>query len=359
MTAPANERRNAVRARLDELGADAFLATKIVNVRYLTGFTGSNGQVLVGVADDAFFTDGRYQEQAFHQTSDVALVPYSSARPLTEALGPALAERRIRRLAVEAHHVTLQMARLLRDKLAGVELVETTGVVERLRLRKTEVEIDALTLAAAIGDAAFDALPARLKEGMSESELATELDDAMRRAGSEGLSFDSIVAFGESAAEPHHRPGDRRLRRGDLIKLDFGATSGGYHSDMTRTIAFGRPGDEAKRIHRIVYDAQRAGVDAVHPGIGCSAVDDAARDPVVRSGYDFGHGTGHGVGLEVHEAPSVRKESDEVLEAGMVITVEPGIYLPGVGGVRIEDTLVVTSDGCSPLTRAPHELIEV
>ena len=354
-----DERRTTVRARLAELNADAFLVTKLVNVRYLSGFTGSNAQLLIGGASDVLFTDGRYEEQAARQSPDVVLSPYSAARPLTDVLRPALADQRVVRLAVEAHDVTLQQARVWSEKLHGVELVETSGIVEALRIRKTPDEIDALRRAAAIGDAAFSALREHLGDGVTEAEAAADLDDAMRRAGSEGLSFDSIVAFGESAAEPHHQPGARRLRRGDLIKLDFGATTGGYHSDMTRTIAFGDPDDDAAAIHRIVLDAQRAGIDAVRAGAACSAVDGAARDVVARSGHSFGHGTGHGVGLEIHEAPSVRKESTETLEAGMVVTVEPGIYLPGFGGVRIEDTVVVTEDGCEIITRSDRELIRV
>jgi len=358
MNSATDERRDTIRARLGELGADAILVTKLVNVRYLTGFTGSNGQLLVGDPYDLFLTDGRYEEQAARQCTGIALAPYSSGRPLSDVLRPALAERHIERLALEAHHVTLQQARVFRERLPGIALVETTAVVEKLRIRKSEPELEALRRAAAIGDAAFAALQEQLHDGMTEIDTAAELDDTMRRAGSERLSFDSIVAFGENAAEPHHQPGTRRLKRGDLVKLDFGATWGGYHSDMTRTIAFGKPSNDAKHIHRIVYESQRAGVAAVRAGATCSDVDGAARSVVARTGHDFGHGTGHGVGLEVHEAPSVRKESDEVLEPGMVVTVEPGIYLPGFGGVRIEDTVVVTDDGCEILTRSSRELIE-
>jgi Xaa-Pro aminopeptidase len=181
----------------------------------------------------------------------------------------------------------------------------------------------------------------------------------MRRAGSEGLSFDTIIAFGEQAAEPHHHPGDRRLKRGDLIKLDFGATHQGYHSDMTRTIGFGKPRDDMAAIYELVRASQQAGIDAVRAGVTCGDVDRASRGYLEERGHTFGHGTGHGVGLEIHEAPPVRSGSSDALEPGMVITVEPGIYLPGVGGVRIEDSVAVTKEGCDILTTSTKALVEV
>ncbi len=352
------QRRDAVRSRLAELSTDALFVTKPVNVRYLTGFSGSNGQLLVGASEDVFLTDGRYDEQSARECPDVERMIYGGGTGMMPMLAPALDGRGIKRLGVEAAFMTLSSARTLRDR-TGAELVETTGVVETLRCVKTDEEKEALRRACALGDAGFEALLGRLREGMTESEAAAELEDAMRRAGSEGLSFESIVAFGESAAEPHHRAGQRRLRAGDLVKLDFGATFEGYHSDMTRTVGFGRMDDERRRIHRIVLDAQRAGVERVAAGVACKDVDAASRDVVQAAGYGFGHGTGHGIGLEVHEAPSVRGESTETLAAGMAVTVEPGIYLPGFGGVRIEDTVIVTGDGCEIITNAPRELIEV
>ena len=349
-------RRDTIRSKLEDVGADALLVTKLANIRYLTGFSGSNAQLIIG-ADDLLLTDTRYEEQSAREAADCESEIYASAT-MSDTLARALGNRGVKRLAVEAHDMTLALARTI-ERVSGVVLVETTGIVEEFRMVKTPDEIAALRAAAAFGDAGFDALLSRLSEGMTEREAAAELEEAMRRAGSEGVSFQTIVAFGESAAEPHHAPGERRLGRGELIKLDFGATSRGYHSDMTRTLAFGRPDDERRRIHGIVYDAQRAGVEAVAAGVACSAVDAASRNRVEAAGYGFGHGTGHGIGLEVHEAPSVRKESVDILAAGMAVTVEPGIYLPGFGGVRIEDTVVVTTDGCDVLTNSPRELIEV
>jgi Xaa-Pro aminopeptidase len=347
-------RRDLLRERLGELGADAMLVTKLVNVRYLSGFSGSAGALLVG-ADDVFFTDSRYDEQSAREVPDCQRVipPADHDRVLAGTIAAA----GIRRLAIEAAHVTLATARRWRELMPEVELVETTGVVEALRRVKDPGEVEALRRAAAIGDRAFAVALERIREGMTERELAAELEDAMRRAGSEGPSFPTIVAFGENAAEPHHRPGDRPLHPGDVVKMDFGATFAGYHSDMTRTIAFGRPPEPLVRIHQVVRDAQRAGLEAVAAGRGAGEVDAAARGVVEAAGHSFGHSTGHGCGLEVHEAPTLRRGSEDVLVAGMAVTVEPGIYLPGLGGVRIEDLVVVTDGGSEVLTRAPKDLI--
>lgn len=351
-----NARRDGVRQRLPELGADAMLVTKLVNVRYLTGFSGSAGVLLVG-AEDVFFTDSRYEEQSSREVPDCRrVVPPKDG---DKVLAAEITAAKIERLAIEASHVTLATARAWRESMPSVEHVETTGVVEELRKVKDAGEVEALRRASAIGDAGLKALLGRMAQGMTEVELAGELEDAMRRAGSEGLSFPTIIAFGENAAEPHHRPNERRLRRGDLVKLDFGATVDGYHSDMTRTIAFGDVDPDLTKIYEIVRSAQQAGVDAVASGKSGQEVDAAARDVVEAAGYSFGHGTGHGCGLEVHEAPGLRRGSDDVLSSGMAVTVEPGIYLPGLGGVRIEDLVVVTDGACDVLTRSPKELVRV
>ncbi len=349
-------RRDRIRARLSELDADAMLVTKLVNVRYLSGFSGSAGVLLVG-DEDVFFTDSRYDEQSAREVPDARrVVPPSNQE---KVLAAEITGAGVKRLAVEAQHATLAMARTWRENMPGVELVETTGVVEELRKVKDRAEIEAMRRAATIGDEALLEALCRVREGMTEVELAAELEDSMRRAGSDGLSFPTIVAFGENAAEPHHRPTRRRLRAGDLIKIDFGATFDGYHSDMTRTVSLGRPDPDLGKIYEIVRAAQEAGVDAVASGKPAGEVDEAARAVVESAGYSFGHGTGHGCGLEVHEAPTVRRGSRDVLGDGMAVTVEPGIYLPGLGGVRIEDLVVVTDGGCDVLTRSAKELVVI
>jgi len=350
------ERRNKVRARLPEFGADAMLVTKLVNVRYLTGFSGSAGVLLVG-AEDVFFTDTRYEEQSAREVPDCRRVVPAAGQE--KVLAGEITGQGIAKLAIEAAHVTLAQAKRWREEMPAVSFVETTGVVEELRKVKDASEIEALRRAAAIGDKGLSELLGRLREGMTEVEVAAELEDTMRRAGSEGLSFPTIIAFGENAAEPHHSPNARRLRRGDLIKLDFGATSGGYHSDMTRTISFGEPDVDLAKIYEIVRASQLAGVEAVASGATGAQVDGASRTIIEQAGFTYGHGTGHGCGLEVHEAPTANRTSEDVLAPGMTVTVEPGIYVPGLGGVRIEDLVVVTDDGRDILTRSPKELVKV
>jgi Xaa-Pro aminopeptidase len=350
------QRRDRIRDRLPELGADAMLVTKLVNVWYLTGFSGSAGLVLIG-AEDVFFTDSRYEEQSVREIPDVRrVIPPKDA---DKVLAAQITRAGIAKLAIEAAHVTLSTARQWHENMPSVELVETSGVVEELRKVKDATEVEALRRASAIGDEGLATLLPRLREGMTEVEAAAELEDAMRRAGSEGLSFPTIIAFGEQSAEPHHRPNQRKLRRGDLVKLDFGATIDGYHSDMTRTIAFGGPDPELEKIYEVVRSAQQAGVDAVAEGKTGDEVDAAARGIVEAAGHSFGHGTGHGCGLEVHEAPGIRRGSTDVLSSGMAVTVEPGIYVPKLGGVRIEDLVVVTDGSCDVLTRSPKELVRV
>jgi len=358
-------RREKARAHLPALEVDALLVMKPVNVRYLTGFSGSNGQLILG-AEDVFLTDPRYEEQSSHECADIRReIYYTSAKMIGESagmygtLGSVVNAMGFKRLGVEATSMTLAAARAIRGVLPNVELVETDNVVEELRAIKDESEVEALRTACMYGDRALDALLPQLKEGLTEIDVATILEFEMRRAGSQGLSFETIAAFGEQAAEPHHQPTARTLRSGDLIKLDFGATHAGYHADMTRTVAFGEPSVEMRKVYELVKGSQQAGLDAVRAGATNGDVDAAARAYLKDRGYEFGHGTGHGVGLEIHEAPAIRTGGTEPLVPGMCITVEPGIYIAGTGGVRIEDSVVVTADGCDILTRSTKELVKV
>jgi Xaa-Pro aminopeptidase len=351
-------RRDALVARLEDLQVDAFLVTRLLHTRYLTGFTGSNGQVLVTRARTLFLTDGRYTEQSRREVPDVERMTYSN--PLREEL-PGLLDG-VGRLGFEADELTVagrdRLAKALGD---GVELVPTTEVVERLREVKDDDERDALRQAQAITDAAFDRILERFAVRVSEQQIARQLESLMTDEGAEGLAFDPIVAFGESAAEPHHEPGHRMLEEGDIVKLDFGARFAGYHADMTRTIAFGQPATELRKIHDIVRESQQAGIDAVRAGVAGRHVDAASRDVIERAGYGdlFVHSLGHGVGLEIHEGPSFARTADEAVPAGAVVTVEPGIYVPGLGGVRIEDMVEVTDDGCTVVGTSSRELIEL
>ena len=350
-------RRRAVAARLPELDADALLITRLPNVRYLTGFSGSNGQLLLTGDGGVFLTDGRYAGQSRREVPDLRIEVYAGDFPA--AFGTVAADLEVGRVGFESAGLTHQSFTQLCTAAPGVALIPTRQEVERLRALKDPEEVRLLDAAQEITDAAFEAILDRAVEGVTERRMAFELDTFVREQTADGLAFDTILGFGENAAEPHHHPTDRPLRRGDFIKMDFGCVVGGYHSDMTRTVAFGGPPRRLIEIYDVVRRAQQAGVDAARPGATCGQVDAAARDVIRAAGLGdaFPHGLGHGVGLEIHEAPSLRTGNDEPLAAGHVVTVEPGVYLDGVGGVRIEDMVEVTADGPRVIPRTPKELI--
>jgi Xaa-Pro aminopeptidase len=349
-------RRSRLHDRLEELGLDAVLVTRLVNVRYLTGFTGSNGQLLAFPGGGVFLTDSRYEEQSRREVPDLRRVTYP--QKLAAALGEAAAADGVRRVGFEAAVMTYRSWRELAD-LDEFDLEPLEEEVERLRWAKDPEEVGLLERAQEVTDAAFDRVIGKLAEGVTERQVAFELDLAMREIGAERVGFDTIVAFGENAAEPHHGPSERPLRRGDVVKMDFGCLVDGYHSDMTRTVAFGEPEARLREIHALVLRAQLAGIDAVRSGITGEEADRAARSVIEDAGLGdrFGHSLGHGVGLEIHEGPTLRSGSDDVLPEGAVVTVEPGVYVPGLGGVRIEDAVVVGADGCRPLPRTPKDLL--
>jgi len=339
-------RRDQVLAKLSE---DALLVTNPVNVRYLSNFTGSNGQLLL-TKDPVFFTDGRYIEQSAQQVRDLDRQIYSGGTKLTDLLGKVLADRGITRLGVEASHVTLATMQRLRDGLSGIELIETTDVVEGVRQIKDEAEIEAIKRAQKVTEqAVLDALAA-WESGM-ETDLAMDLEKRIRERA-DGLSFDIIVASGPHAALPHAEPRRERVSDENVLLIDIGSRVDGYCSDMTRTYLGPNASSEMRKVHDAVLAALEAGCAAVKPGVRCADVDKACRDVLMDAGYGeyFTHSTGHGVGLDIHEAPTLSTTSEDVLQPGMVVTVEPGVYLAGVGGVRIEDLLVVTEAGADNLT---------
>ena len=351
-------RRIALRQELQATNLDALLVTNLLNVRYLTGFTGSNAAVLIDVNGDdssVFCTDGRYLTQSKKQVLDLE-------RLIERPCDVALAKRAKGKLGFESHHVTVDGLEAL-TQAAEAELTKASGLVEKLRLVKDEVEIEALRMACAAADRALAALIGHggLRAGRTEREVARELESRMLDHGAEGPSFSSIVAFGANSAVPHHSPTDATLHQGDLIKLDFGALVDGYHSDMTRTLVLGKPADWQRELYDLVARSQAAGRAALKPGVSVSDVDHASREVIEKAGHgsEFLHGLGHGVGLEIHEAPALSKVGDGTLSAGMAVTVEPGVYLSGRGGVRIEDTLVVRESGPELLTLTTKELVVV
>ncbi len=365
------ERHRRVRAHLAERDVDAIVVTHPPNVRYLTNHAGSAG-VLVLTRDAVhLLADFRYTEAVQQLQASAQACPDLELRPVPEsydeAIVTALAELRVARAAVESAYLTVARFEWLRRtvdvRAMALDLRAEESPVDAARLVKDAWELDALRESALrltpVADAAIEAVT----PGAAERDVAAIIEAAIRRAGFERTAFDTIVASGPHAALPHHRAGDRRIAPGDLVVLDFGGVLDGYCCDLTRTVAVGAPDAETVRVFEAVRDAQAAAIAAVRPGIPASAVDQAARAVLEARGLgpNFGHGTGHGLGLEVHEAPRVtrpRPDLDAVtLEPGMVFTIEPGAYVPGWGGVRIEDDVAVTADGCEVLTAVPRELV--
>jgi Xaa-Pro aminopeptidase len=363
-------RRAALRGHLRERDVDALLVVDLLNIRYLTGFTGSNAALLVHAADEpqaerrtVFCTDGRYLTQSGRQVPELErLIDRKSSLALATRAGEQPGH--YARTGYESQHVTVEHL----DELASaagerVELVRTPGRVESLRMVKDDTEVEALRMACAAADRALAGLIEHggLAPGRTEREVARELENRMLDHGAAGRSFESIVATGANSAVPHHRPTDAVLRAGDLVKLDFGALVDGYHSDMTRTVVLGKPADWQRELYELVAAAQAAGRAALRVGADTVEVDAAARTVIEEAGHgeNFLHGLGHGVGLEIHEAPALGKSSQGRIAAGMAVTVEPGVYLSGKGGVRIEDTLVVRDEDPELLTLTTKQLIVV
>jgi Xaa-Pro aminopeptidase len=348
-------RRARLAERLGELGVESLLVTELPNVRYLSGFTGSNGALLVAPTATVFLTDGRYAEQARHEVPDVERVITSRLVP---AAGVRARDVGLRRLGFEGT-LPFRAHGALAEVAAGVELIAVNGAVEHLRATKDADEVAAIRRAQEITDGALEVALPQLVEGATEREIALVLEVEVRRLGAERLGFDPIVAFGEGAAEPHHRPGERALCRGDVVKLDFGALVDGYHADMTRTVALGDPPDELLAVYEVVRAAQSSAAASLTAGATAGALDAAARSVIAEAGYGdrYTHPLGHGVGLEIHEWPILRAGADDRVPAGAVITLEPGIYLPGVGGVRIEDMMYVSEDGAEALPSSTKELV--
>ncbi|MGI8714140.1 MAG: M24 family metallopeptidase [Solirubrobacteraceae bacterium] len=345
---------------LHAIAADAIVVTALVNVRYLTGYTGSHGLAVIGPQTRAFLTDFRYREQAAGEV-DASFDRRISTHDLLEDVAGVLPDGPLR-LAFEDGTLTVRAHAELRELLPEhVELVAAGDPVQTLRAVKEPGEVARIRAASELADAALREIMEQGLRGRTEAEVAEALERAMRSRGAEGVSFDSIVAAGPHGALPHAHPRDVRIGAGEVVVIDWGAKLDGYCSDCTRTLATGELDDEAHRVYELVYEAQLAGVGAIHAGVNGQAADRAARDVIAAGGHaeHFGHGLGHGVGLEVHEAPRLSQRSDSVLAAGNLVTVEPGVYLPGRLGVRIEDLVLVTESGCEILTSVPKELIIV
>jgi Xaa-Pro aminopeptidase len=350
------KRRLSLNRFFEKFELDALLISDLRNIRYLCGFSGSEGALLLTRSEMWFLCDSRYTAQAgaevLHAEIRECVTPLDTIAEL--AVGNS-----VRRIGFDASTTTVSAYRKMVDKLPDVNLVELGPGLDEIRSCKDSSEIELLQSVATLSSVSLAAVLPMIQPGVREDEFALQLEFEMRRRGAEGRAFDFIVASGVRGAMPHGRASDKQINSGELITIDFGALKDGYHSDETVTVACGRPAAREQQLHDIVRAAHDLAIESVTPGISCRALDAVAREYIQQRGYGdfFGHGLGHGVGLAIHEKPTLSPRSEAVLEEGMVITIEPGIYIPGFGGVRIEDTLVVTSDGYRILTGADKNLL--
>ena len=350
---------NHLEAFLNAMRADAALIHRPENLRWLAGYTGE-GCLFITKDAHVILTDFRYVEQAKRQSPDWALSQVSGERNYPALIAGLAADHGAKRVYVETDYLTYDAWKSLDKALEGVELVPLEGIPEKLREVKDEAELNAIRRAAAIASDAFMNILPRIYAGMTEKQVQRMLEFEMLELGSEGVAFDTIAAAGINGALPHATPSDHVIENGELLTLDFGATVDGYRSDMTRTVGFGKITGELRQIYETVRMAQQLGLDALAVGKACGDVDKVARDYIeARYPGAFGHSLGHGVGLFIHEQPRVGSGSTAVLVPGNVVTVEPGVYIPGLGGCRIEDTVIMTADGVINTIAAPKHLIEL
>ncbi|ALV22939.1 MAG: Xaa-Pro peptidase family protein [Carnobacterium sp.] len=349
-------RLNKVREGMKQRGLDALLVTSPYNLRYVSNFTGTTGLSVITLNKAYFITDFRYVEQAASQAIGFEIVQNSG--PIYDEVARLVEADKIEALGFEQDYVTFSTFEVL-EQIISSELIPVSKLIEELREVKDASEIETIKKACSISDAAFQYILGEIKPGMSEIEVANLLDFHMRGLGATGVSFDTIVASGIRSAMPHGVASQKLIETGDFVTIDFGCYYEGYVSDMTRTFSVGEPAEKLKEIYNITLEAQLKVIDAAKPGMTGIELDAVARDHIASYGYGeaFGHSTGHGIGLEIHEGPNVSKLADKPFVAGNVITNEPGIYLPGIGGVRIEDDLVITDFGNDVIVHSPKELI--
>jgi len=361
-SSPAGSREFELRQKrlLESLAAqnlDALIVSAAANIRYLLGFTGSAGIAVIGADAAVLFTDPRYAAQAAEQAACRVRVV---RRLIENGLIPAIARGGWKRIGFEPARLSFAVFEQLRGSLPrGIRLMPAPGLVEELREVKSPSEIDRIRRAAATALEAYARVSSEIRPGLRESDVAAELDYQMRRLGADGPAFDTIVASGQRSAWPHADASSKPIAAGEPILIDLGARQEGYTSDLTRMVVLGRPGRRLAALHRAVLEAQMAALETVREGVAASVVDRAARRVLARHGLErhFVHSTGHGLGLEIHELPRLGTRESKRLRAGMVITIEPGVYLPGLGGVRIEDTVVVTAGGAEVLTNSSKQLL--
>ncbi len=349
-------RRERLQPVLKQAHVSGFVVTALSNIRYLSGFTGSNGVLLVTSGRTLLFTDPRYEIQASEESSCEVKI---AKGPLTTELLKWGTRMRLKSLAFEQNRISFDVYQQLKRNTAHIRLKPLFGAIEELRMTKSQAEITAIKNSVNLNSAALEQGLRHFKSSMTELDLAAELEYRMRRLGADRPAFETIVASGKRTALPHAHPAPHAIQPNQLLLIDMGATVAGYASDMTRTHAVGQPAAKTRRMYRAVLESQLAAIDAVKPGVSCASVDRAARDVLRRYGSDklFIHSTGHGLGLEIHEAPRLGRKENAKLQPGMIVTIEPGIYEQDFAGIRIEDTIVVTTHGSEVLTPTGKELV--
>jgi len=354
------KRLEQIRREMNARRVDALLLTNLINIRYISGFTGSTATVVITADQAVILVDSRYVLQASKECPGFDVTLYSG--DVLKAAADIINEVSPNRLGFEPDYMTYSIHRKLRRLIArGTRLIGVKGIVEKLRMVKDEGEVEIIRRAAAVADECFSHIVKWVKPGMTEREIALEIDIFMRKQGAEKQSFDTIAAAGPNAARPHHQPTDAVLQKGQMLKLDFGAVVDGYCSDLTRTIFMGEPDERQCEVYNVVLEAQLAAIDAIAPGKKGKEIDAVAREYIQSKGYGdyFGHGLGHSLGLSVHDGAGLSPTNEAILEPGMALTVEPGIYIEDWGGVRIEDDVVVTDSGVEVLTKSTKEIVVV
>jgi len=354
------ERIRKVRDYFQKDNLDGFIVSRLVNIRYLCGFSGTSGLLIITRGAAHFLTDFRYKEQSRKEVHGAKII-VTKADPISELKDLKIFQGRNLRFGFESDYLTCRDLKRIQSSLSAALLVPTVDAVERFSMIKDKTEISMIQKAVDISDTAFERILGYIRPGLRESEIRAELEYQMLCLGSEVPAFETIVASGYRSAMPHGAASEKKINRGELVTLDFGACYKGYVSDITRTIIVGKADQRQKKIYNIVLKAQLLAIKKIKAGVSGYLVDKAARDHIKKSGFDkyFGHGTGHGIGIFIHSKPGVGPRSQDILAKGMVITVEPGIYLPKWGGVRIEDDVVVTTTGCGVMTKAPKNLLQV
>ncbi|MBI3753035.1 MAG: aminopeptidase P family protein [Deltaproteobacteria bacterium] len=350
-----NPRLKKIQDNLSSLKIDALLITTPENIRYLSGFTGSSGVIIITEHQSIFLTDSRYAAQSKDEVSGFKIKTYKKQ---IEEVASLINKLKHKRIGFEAKGLTYETYRKLKSLLRNKKLIPVSNGIDKIRSTKDTEELKVIKKAIHLSSIGFDTAMNCITPGALERDVAFAAEMAMRKNGAQGLSFDIIVASGKRAAFPHGKASQKKIRRSEMVIVDLGAQYNGYHSDETCTFVVGKPDKRQKKVYHAVKDAHDKAIEAVSPGVKASYIDSVARDFIQHAGYGkyFGHGTGHGVGLQVHERPTISPYNDEILEEGMVFTIEPGIYIPDWGGVRIEDMVLVTRDGCEVLTEVSKEM---